>query len=285
MKFPEYFNKNPKFNVLEGRAGKVIEYFHQLDSVKDILLNIEQLFFLYVIEGVVKLQSPEGVFYVSEGHSAIINKGPYVMSESLSGVHSQFKAYIIFLSEEVLEEFYMNSLLAETNDDSSQKKVLLLEQTPFLKPFIGSISLIFNEYSKNGAYKDLIDIKSRELLHYLSMNDFQGEIHSMLKPVVADDSYHLRQVVAKNYLNNLSMEELAFLCHMSVSSFKRKFKSLYQETPARWIKEKQLQYAERLLKQGKYKIHQVSKKSGFHNPATFRKQFLRKYGILPNEYR
>ncbi|MDC8003192.1 AraC family transcriptional regulator [Aureisphaera galaxeae] len=285
MKFPDYFSKNPKFNVLEGRAGKVIEYFHQLDSVKDILLNIEQLFFLYVIEGVVKLQSPEGIFYVTEGHSAIVNKGPYVMSESLSGLNSQFKAYIVFLSEDVLEEFYMNHTPKDLEGDIEAKKVLLLEHASFLKPFVNSISLIFNEYSKSQNYKDLIDIKSKELLHYLSLNDFQGKVYHMLKPVVSDETYQIRQVVSKNYLNNLSMEEWAFLCHMSISTFKRKFKHIYGETPARWIKDKRLEYAEKLLKNGKYKIHQVANKSGFENPATFRNQFFKKYGVLPNEYR
>ncbi|MBX2827681.1 MAG: AraC family transcriptional regulator [Flavobacteriaceae bacterium] len=285
MKFPEYFNKNPKFNILEGKSGKVIEYFHQLDSVKDILLNIEQLFFLYVIEGVVKLQSPEGVFFVTEGNSAIVNKGPYVMSESLSGLNSKFKAYIVFLSEEVLEEFYLNVPPSQPSISSQPKKVLLLEQATFLKPFVGSISMIFNEYSKSEGYKDLIDIKSRELLHYLSLNDFQGKVHHMLKPVVDEEAHQMRQVVSKNYLTNLSLEEWAFLCHMSVSTFKRKFKDLYGATPARWIKDQRLEYAERLLNNGKYKIHQVAKKSGFENPATFRKQFQKKYGVLPNQYR
>lgn len=53
--------------------------------------------------------------------------------------------------------------------------------------------------------------------------------------------------IESNQLNKLSLKELAFLCNMSISTFKREFEKHYTESPVKWFQNKRLEYARHLL--------------------------------------
>jgi len=284
MEFPAYFQSNSQFKSLEGSQGRSIEYFHRSDSVKDIFLNINEFFVLFVLEGTVKFQSPNGLFYVEEGDCAIVNKGTYIMSEGLSGESNCFKAYLFFFEREALEQFYFNHPPKDTNPAVNMRNILLIDSCKFIKTFMSGVELLFSKNYQDTWVEDLMNLKTRELLHYLALNNFSQEIHSMLYPSVSDDNYRLKEVVKNNYLSNLSIKELAFLSSMSLSSFKRKFIEIYKESPAKWIKEKRLEYAFKLMNTGNFKINEVAYKSGFDNPSTFSRLFKNKFGMTPKNY-
>ena len=53
-----------------------------------------------------------------------------------------------------------------------------------------------------------------------------------------------------NAYSNLKLEEFAFLCNMSLSSFKRRFLKEFGESPGKWLQDKRLQRAHELLLEG-----------------------------------
>ena len=52
-----------------------------------------------------------------------------------------------------------------------------------------------------------------------------------------DKIIRLTAIVENNKLSRLSLEELAFLSNMSISTFKREFAKLYNQTPMKWFSE------------------------------------------------
>lgn len=286
MRFPDYFDHNSRFTILGGEKGKLVAYFHESDAINNIHLNIDHIFFVYVIEGTVKLKSTDGMTYVEAGNSAIVNNGPYIMSEALSGEHKRFKAYLFFLSKEILEQFYMDNPQENPNRIEATKNILLLQKTAAIALFVNSIELLFSEKTRGQDQLDkLIDLKSKELLHYFSMNNVSQEIHHMLNPFVEDKVKQLQKVMNHNFLDSsMSLEELAFLCNMSISSFKRTFAKVYQTSPAKWIKDKRLEYAMKLLGASSFNLSEIAYKSGFKNLTSFNKQFEKKHGLLPKLY-
>jgi len=285
MQFPGYFD-SPKFRVLDGQEGRCVEYFHQLDSIQDIHLNINQLFFVYVLEGTVKLQSNNGLFFIESGESALVNKGPYIMSESLSDFNNNFKAYLFFFSKTMLEDFYLNNLYQKNNLllKEQNKNIIEIDHTTILKHLALSISILFDEDFKNTLSSNLIDLKLKELLHYFLIHHLSTKISPILFSAINDENYDLKKIVTNNYMNVKNIEQLAFLCNMSLSSFKRKFAEIYKTPPSKWIKEKRLEYAERLIKSQDLKINEIAYTCGFNNPSTFSRLFKQKYGIIPYEY-
>lgn len=57
----------------------------------------------------------------------------------------------------------------------------------------------------------------------------------------------IRTVVEANITNNLTIEELAFLCNLSVSTFKRRFAEVYGASPNKWLLKQRMEIAARLL--------------------------------------
>lgn len=101
-----------------------------------------------------------------------------------------------------------------------------------------------------GHYRDSIDILletpglADEILIGNKLKEFvllmtrklgaQSEIEflaSMFKPHFAQ----FEDIIQNNLYADLGLEEMARLCHMSLSSFKRKFREVYSESPGRYI--------------------------------------------------
>ena len=84
-----------------------------------------------------------------------------------------------------------------------------------------------------------------------------------------------------NYTSPISLEELAYLSGRSLSSFKRDFQSIYNTTPAKWIREKRLSKAHQMLQSSQMSVAEVAYSLGFENPTHFSRIFKQQYGISP----
>ena len=89
----------------------------------------------------------------------------------------------------------------------------------------------------------------------------------------------IHRVVEENYTSPISLEELAYLSGRSLSSFKRDFQSIYNTTPARWIREKRLSKARQMLQTSRMSVAYVAYSLGFENPTHFSRIFKQQYGV------
>ena len=74
---------------------------------------------------------------------------------------------------------------------------------------------------------------------------------------------------------------MAFLCEMSLATFKSKFKEVYQTTPAKWIKEKRLAKAQQLLAHTDFSVAEIGQHIGFANVNSFIQAYKAKYKTNP----
>ncbi|MFY7758691.1 MAG: hypothetical protein ACOVP9_09845, partial [Flavobacterium stagni] len=98
----------------------------------------------------------------------------------------------------------------------------------FIDSFSTSMSLL-NE-TGNAIGPDFIEHKLEELLLYIAQK-YGPKALSIYKSSTSkklDAKRRLRNIVEKHVYARLSLEELAFLCHMSLSTFKRKFTTYLQ---------------------------------------------------------
>ena len=71
---------------------------------------------------------------------------------------------------------------------------------------------------------------------------------------------------------------------MSVSSLYRKMKALTGVSTNEYIRKYKMQYAERLLLEGRYSVSEISFMVGFNSVAYFRRCFKDVYGDIPSVY-
>lgn len=91
--------------------------------------------------------------------------------------------------------------------------------------------------------------------------------------------------IDNNLYSNLSVDEFAVLCGMSLSSFKRKFTQVYKESPKKYIAKKKIEKASKLLKTESLRISDVAYDVGFETLSTFNRTFKSVVGKSPTEYR
>ena len=87
----------------------------------------------------------------------------------------------------------------------------------------------------------------------------------------------------KNYMNSISIKELAELSCMSLSTFERKFKKHFGSSPNQYIKRLRLENACELLIAG-YNIQQVALDCGFCDQSYFTREFRILMGQTPRKY-
>ncbi|MFI6930556.1 GlxA family transcriptional regulator [Streptomyces sp. NPDC050287] len=83
----------------------------------------------------------------------------------------------------------------------------------------------------------------------------------------------------------VSVEQLAELAHMSPRTFARRFQQETGTTPYRWILRQRVLLAQRLLEATDETVDAVAGRTGFGNAAALRHQFVRAVGTTPNAYR
>ena len=84
---------------------------------------------------------------------------------------------------------------------------------------------------------------------------------------------------------NLRMELIAERLGLTARNFYRKFKKISGRTPSEFIKEYRFEYAARLLTTTHLTIQEIMYRVGISNKSYFYREFQKKYGLKPKEYR
>lgn len=281
--FPNYFDNNNKFASAAIQQNKFVNYVHNLDSIQNVQLSIDQRFMLFVFRGEVKLTATDKTYFVSENKAVIVRKGAYIMSEALSKSNNSFRAFLFFLSDDLIEKFCYEQNIT-SNNPSIQKSLIPLEVDPSLQNYVNSIVLLLSK-EKITLSEDLLTLKAKELLHLLYSSNQTEELKCIFCQKKRTKEFQIKQVVEANLSQGINIKQLAFLCGMSLSNFKRKFTDLYGCSPAKWIKEKRLDLASHLLETTDQSIADISDSTGFSSPSYFVQAFKQQYNKKPSDFR
>lgn len=135
------------------------------------------------------------------------------------------------------------------------------------------------------ATEQLMELKLKELIYILCETGKGNTIHYILGTLFQPEQINFKNTVEANLFNNLTISELAHLTTRSESTFKRDFKKIYGVSPAKYIKTKRLEKAEKILRTSDQSISSVAWDCGFENVAHFSNSFRLQYGHSPRSYR
>jgi AraC family transcriptional regulator, exoenzyme S synthesis regulatory protein ExsA len=201
--------------------------------------------------------------------------------------HSRYyRAFLFLFTDTNLAAFrskYPFLFTADYKGARDQSPCFLFEQDEFVKGYTQSLRLLPNQAS-SALSEHLLQIKFEEIMLYLC-DRYPQDFLPLLDSLTATSfDLPLRKVVESNVYNNLSMEELAFLCNMSLSTFKRKFEEVYGAPPARWFHLKKMQQAAFLLKHRNVKASEIHHELGYENLSSFVQAFKKEFGKTPKVY-
>ena len=88
-----------------------------------------------------------------------------------------------------------------------------------------------------------------------------------------------------NYSKVITLEEIASISNLTITSFCRYFKLMTKKTYYDFLTEIRISHACRFLIEDKFSIDQIADRCGFYNIPNFYRQFKKVAGVTPSAYK
>lgn len=267
-----------------GKADQDVTVVHYDSDVASVnnRIKLGQNMFSFLLEGEKTVNYAGRQTRIKPHQFLLLSAGNCLMSEKIASEAGRYRSILFFFNNKVLADFFVKNPRVLASPAIQEDPFLVFEKDAFLNNFIDSLSHILSE--GQSLSQRIQHIKLEELLLYLS-DKYPGHIQK-LRTIgqEAADEMVIRQAVTANLDHPVSVEELAFLCHVSLSTFKRRFAKIYGTSPNKWLLDKRMQKAAHLLKQGDLKASEIYFELGYENLSSFIQSFKQVYGITPKQY-
>ncbi|MEM8908117.1 MAG: AraC family transcriptional regulator [Bacteroidota bacterium] len=210
----------------------------------------------------------------------VMKSGNCLMTEKVSSTDQQYKSILLFFSDELAMDFLArNQLYAPPRTPSQSFYVFPYDD--FIHHYVTSLEKILLLPKK--AREKLLKAKFEEIMLYLTHQHGPSFLNRIVQQV--DHTLtRLNTVVESNRYNKLSLQELAFLANMSVSTFKREFYKQYEKTPMKWFSEERLERVAQLLKTKRKRPVELYEAAGYESFSNFVQAFKKQFGQTPKQY-
>lgn len=241
--------------------------------------------FLYAVNGNSKIYGPAQSIPLNTSEGVVMKCGNYLNSWLENTDSRPSEAVAVHFYPEVLKLVFDDKLPDFLISDGSPNDVSIqqVQVDDMVKKYIESLVFYFENPSL--LNEELIKLKVKELIFLLVNTDSSNRIKDILKDLFNPDAYDFKAIINKHLFDNLSQEDLALLTNLSLSSFKRKFKEIFNDSPARYIKSQRLNRAAERLKASTDRIADICYECGFEDTAHFSRSFHSQFGMSPSEYR
>jgi len=272
IKLPESLNSEKSLTV------QVYDYCSSKEiSKQQIILN--QNTFSFLIEGNKEVIFDNSDLSIDNRKFLIMKSGHCLMTEKLSEIKN-YRSILLFFTNETLSKFIQKFELNNI-EQNEYKSVYSFEYDKFIKRFVDSL-IDISKLSKT-IQKKIIEVKFEEIMLYLI--ELHGT-HILYSLTSNNDNLtqNFTRTVESNQLKKLTLKDLAFLCNMSVSTFKREFEKHYSESPIKWFQNKRLEHAYYLLNQKHKKSSEIYFEVGYENLSSFIQAYKSKYNKTPKQH-
>ena len=236
----------------------------------------------HLVSGELDVQTPEGVVHLRKGDTCFLRRNHRVDKEKRPAGGEAFNGIFLHLNTDFLRRLKDDCRIvvpSETNRRTAHKNVFMLPRHPFLEGFFQSLMQYFN--ADRYPSKELMDSKLREAVFVLL------QLCPGLTPVLFDFAapykIDLHNFMEDNFRSDLTVEQFAHFAGRSLTSFKNDFTAVFHNTPQRWLTQRRLQEARRLMEDNGETASDVYLKVGFKNLSHFSTAFKKEFGFPPSQ--
>lgn len=268
-------------NSLKLDGCSVIEScIHSMEAQGTMFL--EEHLLLFVLEGRATLYYGKQTYVVNKNEMILLKKATSIRYEKEGNPDNDniYDSLMFCIKDDLLKEFLTMSNVKVTRPEEEIKNSVS-PMNSCLVAFALSLKPYFD--NPDSINEGLLRLKIMELLYDVSecsKNIFR-QILQLRQPARAD----LRQVVEQHYATPVSLPQLAYLSGRSLSSFKRDFVSIYNTSPAQWIREQRLEKAKEMLLETTFSVTDICYSLGFENSTHFSRIFKDRFGKSPSLFR
>lgn len=270
---PEIYIKNN-----QESPDLLVYDFKMTNDVVKSKVNLGMNMFSFLQVGKKQVHFAGTAVAVNKDQSLLLKKGNWLWTELLDKEAIYF-CKLFFFSEKKLKEFL---------DKHTENNQTVKEETPYfiirndnyITSYLNSLSTISE--APTVFMENLLSVKFEELMLYL-LQKYGRKFELYLHSLIIKETSPFKKIVESKIHSNLKLEEIAFLCNMSLSTFKRHFIKEYKTSPGKWLQDKRLQKAKETLEHDNLKPSDIYLDFGYNNLSNFSIAFKNKFGFNPSE--
>ena len=239
--------------------------------------------FIYIAGANSKFYSSDQKEVTKSEEAVLLKCGTYFVDWLKKSETDTVEVIAIHLYPEILNKLYQRefpALIRQRVKGSNIQKIIP-ENT--ISKFIENLEFYFQNPTL--VNDDLLELKIKELILLLIQTKNAEPIIQLLSDLFTPRVVNIKETVYVHLFSSLSVEELAKLCNLSLSSFKREFKKIFNDTPSNFINTERLNKAVELLKVSDFTISDIAYETGFNDPSYFARLFKNKMGMSPSTFR
>jgi len=187
------------------------------------------------------------------------------------------------LYPDMLKKIYEKELPTEIIEDALNVKSKRIVDSQIISKFIASLEFYFQNPTL--VNDDLLELKIKELVLLLIQSKNVESVLALIKNLYSTKTTNIKDIINLHVYSNLTIEDLAKLNQMSLSTFKRAFKKEFKVTPLNYITNKRMEKAERLLTVSELTISEIAYELGYNDPQYFTRIFKKNTGVTPTMHR
>jgi len=238
-----------------------------------------------VISGTKTMHFANKTVTIRDGEFHFLSVGNCIVTMDLDKT-KPFESVLIFFGNKALADFhfkYQNEIAdIKKNNKIETEPYIAFKKDGFVDNYIAFLKLLIQSGAEISSQMQLVKFEEL-MLHLLEKHPLQFLAFPLTKNAELGDM-EIRKAVEINVVNNVSLDELAFICNLSLSTFKRRFMKIYGIAPGKWLLQKRMELAGDLILKNGERPGEVFYKVGYENHSSFSQSFKQHFGVTPKAY-
>lgn len=264
---------------MNNRIVENFMFIREKDKTFDKYQMVPELTLSFMVSGKKELRFAGEIVHGEAGNIGLLRRNELLKSVQMSDENGQeYESISIFFTTDIIRAYTLQ------HNIPPQKKYIGnpftdLSKSTFIQAYFHSLLPYLSEPQKLTG--TLAALKTNEAIELMLAYD--GGLKKLIFDVSEPHKIDLEKFMNKNFLFNIPIKEFARLTGRSLSGFKRDFKTTYNATPEKWLRERRLEEAYFLITKKKQRASDVYYHVGFENLSHFSVAFKQKYGVNASE--
>lgn len=270
----------PDYQSFEIDEHVIFEKLKFRDAGRQTKILDNNACFMFMVEGELEIRTPINQYSLQTGGGFLTKCGDYYF-EDLRAEGFEAK------DREVIGIYFQPDVVREAIQLKPTKWVKNLSNLIEVNSILENYKASILQYMLHPELftREMKLLKLKELLLILSVSTQAPSINHFVSALYTEEEFDFREIIENNATSSLGLDQFAFLCGMSLASFKRQFSKYFNKSPARYLRQRKLEKAAGLLLNSELQINQIAFDCGFETLSAFNRSFKSEYSKNPSDFR
>lgn len=238
--------------------------------------------FLYINHGEFSVRSDEHLLGFNKDKALLSKCVDYYFEVEPSQTKYEYIQTVgVLLHQPVLEELFEFEVANYSYTTNYNIKHVVMDD--LLEQFKRNIETLVDHPEL--ANETMVCLKLKEFVMLLAQVEEASSQLDFIASLFKKQEIDFRKAIRSNLYSSITLDELAKICGVGMTTFKKVFKEQFNDSPARYIQRKKLERSAELLIDPNYRISDIAYDCGFDSITTFNRNFKAHYQKSPTEYR